>query len=108
MPWKRATSQAGSRMGAGRECLLTSSSHPTPSLKSSYFPRPRGRGCATEQKKKEKKEKKHKKDKTKVKKKDKKKKKKERACSDELSVSSSELREMFEGGSDFDMDELLS
>ena len=50
----------------------------------------------------------HKKDKTKVKKKDKKKKKKERACSDELSVSSSELREMFEGGSDFDMDELLS
>ncbi|OLP85193.1 hypothetical protein AK812_SmicGene33829 [Symbiodinium microadriaticum] len=73
-----------------------------------YFQSPRGRGCATEQKKKEKKEKKHKKDKTKVKKKDKKKKKKERACSDELSVSSSELREMFEGGSDFDMDELLS
>ena len=59
MPWKRATSQAGSRMGAGRECLLTSYSHPTPSLKSSYFPRPRGRGRATEQKK-EKKEKKEK------------------------------------------------
>ena len=37
-PWKIATFGSGSRMGAGRECLLTSYSHPTPSQKSSYFP----------------------------------------------------------------------